>query len=76
MVNVVREGGQVNASANRHKIALSLAESAAIVVGQVLAQIEIDTLLSDLMQSTNPNMTPDGKTIIAMLKPESIDVMF
>lgn len=76
MVNAVREGGQAGVSTYRHNIALSLAGAAAIVVGQVLSQMEIDALLADLMQSSNPNIAPDGRTIIAILKPESIDVMF
>lgn len=76
MVSAVRDGGQADMCAYRHNIALSLAGAAAIVLGQVLSQMEIDALLADLMQSSNPNITPDGKTIIAILKPESIDAMF
>jgi DNA mismatch repair protein MutL len=76
MVDAVREGGQADLSAYRHRIALSLASAAAIVVGQVLSLAEIDVLLADLMKSSNPNITPNGKTIIALLKPESIDAMF
>lgn len=76
IVGDVREGGQSGMSTHRHRIALSLARSAAIVVGQVLSPEEIDVVISDLMQSTNPNFTPDGKRIIAMLPPESIEKMF
>lgn len=76
MVDAVREGGQADLSAYRHRIALSLASAAAIVVGQVLSLAEIDVLLADLMKSSNPNITPNGKAIIALLKPESIDAMF
>lgn len=76
MVDAVREGGQADLSAYRHRIALSLASAAAIVVGQVLSMAEIDVLLADLMKSSNPNITPNGKAIIALLKPESIDAMF
>lgn len=76
MVDAVREGGQADLSAYRRRIALSLASAAAIVVGQVLSMAEIDVLLADLMKSSNPNITPNGKAIIALLKPESIDAMF
>lgn len=76
MVDAVREGGQADLSVYRHRIALSLASAAAIVVGQVLSMEEIDVLLADLMKSSNPNITPNGKAIIALLKPESIDAMF
>ncbi len=76
IVGDVREGGQSELSANRHHIALSLARSAAIVVGQVLAQEEMDIIMSELMQSSNPNITPDGKRIIALIPPENIEKMF
>lgn len=76
IVGDVREGGQSELSAYRHHIALSLARSAAIVVGQVLAQEEMDIIMSELMQSSNPNITPDGKRIIALMPPENIEKMF
>ena len=76
IVGDVREGGQSELSAHRHHIALSLARSAAIVVGQVLAQEEMDIIMSELMQSSNPNITPDGKRIIALIPPENIEKMF
>jgi DNA mismatch repair protein MutL len=53
-----------------------LARSAAIVEGQVLSQEEMDVLMSDLLRSTNPNISPDGKTIVAVLKHDSIARMF
>ena len=55
---------------------LTLAKAAAIVEGQVLSQEEMDVLMSDLLRSTNPNLSPDGKSIVAILKHESIDKMF
>lgn len=76
IVGDVREGGQSELSAHRYHIALSLARSAAIVVGQVLAQEEMDIIMSELMQSSNPNITPDGKRIIALIPPENIEKMF
>lgn len=76
IVGDVREGRQSELSAHRHHIALSLARSAAIVVGQVLAQEEMDIIMSELMQSSNPNITPDGKRIIALIPPENIEKMF
>jgi DNA mismatch repair protein MutL len=59
-----------------HRITLSLAKMSAIVEGQILSQSEMEQLIGDLLKSTNPNLTPDGKTIIAILKQESISKMF
>ena len=76
MVASACDGGKFDISGYRHRIALSLAKSAAIVAGQVLNQDEMDILMSDLLKSSNPSLTPDGKTIIVLLKQESIQKMF
>jgi DNA mismatch repair protein MutL len=76
MVGAVQDGKTPDLSESRHRIALSLARSAAIVEGQVLSQEEMDVLMSDLLRSTNPNISPDGKTIVAVLKHDSIARMF
>ncbi len=76
IVDSVRQGGQPGVADYRHRIALSLAKAAAIVEGQVLTQLEMDVLISDLFKSTNPNHTPDGKVIIALLKQSNIAKMF
>lgn len=76
IVDSVREGGQPGMHDVNHRIALSLSKSAAIVEGQYLSQSEMDVLMSDLLMTTNPNITPDGRTIVAVLTQESIDRMF
>lgn len=76
MVVSVCEGGPPVLADQKHRIALSLAKATAIVDGQFLSQEEMDVLMSDLLRSSNPNITPDGKTIIAMLAQEKIDKMF
>lgn len=76
MIESVREGKTPELSENRHRMALSLARVAAIVEGQVLSQGEMDVLMSDLLKSSNPNISPDGRTIIAILKQDSIARMF
>lgn len=76
MVESVREEKKPDVREIRHQMSLSLARAAAIVEGQVLSSAEMDVLMSDLLKSTNPNITPDGKTIIAILKQESINRMF
>lgn len=76
MVASVRDGKQPGMHERRHQMSLSLAKAAAIVEGQVLTQPEMDVLMSDLLKSTNSNITPDGRTIVAILKQESISKMF
>ena len=76
MVVSVCEGGTPSLADYKHRIALSLAKATAIVDGQFLSQEEMDVLMSDLLKSVNPNIAPDGKTIIAVLTQENIDKMF
>lgn len=76
MVSSVQDGERLDVVGHRHKIALSLARAAAIVEGQVLSQMEMDVLMSDLLKCSNSNFTPDGKPIIAILKHESVQKMF
>lgn len=76
MVASVRDGKQPELHECRHRMSLSLAKAAAIVEGQVLSQPEMDVLMSDLFKSTNSNITPDGRTIVVILKQESISKMF
>lgn len=76
LIATVTEGGEANLNTYRHNIALSFAKSSAIVEGLVLNRAEIETLMSDLFKSSNPNVTPDGRNIIIILKHESIEKMF
>lgn len=76
LITTVTEGGEANLNTYRHNIALSFAKSSAIVEGLVLNRAEIETLMSDLFKSSNPNVTPDGRNIIIILKHESIEKMF
>ena len=76
MIDSVRNGGKADMSEYTHRITLSLAKMSAIVEGQILSQSEMEQLIGDLLKSSNPNLTPDGKTIISILKQESISKMF
>lgn len=58
------------------RIALSLARRSAIPVGQVLSQEEMRKLVSDLFKTSNPNYTPDGKSILTILPDEAITDRF
>lgn len=60
----------------QHFIALSLARSSAVVQGQVLSNEEMESLVDELLISKNPNHTPDGKVIIAILEQGDLDRLF
>ena len=60
----------------RHYIALSLARSAAIVPGQVLSNEEMEALIDDLFVCPNPNQTPDGKVVVAILEQHELEQLF
>ena len=57
-------------------LALSLAKAAAIVPGQVLSNEEMNNLVDMLFAATVPNYTPDGKTILTVIKEEELDKLF
>lgn len=76
MIEMVTESGDNIDTDLRHHIALSMAKAAAIKVGQVLTQSEIEHLLSDLFKLSMPNYTPDGKTIIANISIEDLNRLF
>lgn len=54
-------------------LALSLARNAAIPQGQVLGNEEMETLVNQLFVCSNPNHTPDGKSILCILRQNEIE---
>lgn len=76
IVASVGEGALPEISVRKHKMALSLAKSSAIVGGQALSQVEIDVLLSDLFKSSNSKVAPDGKPIVVLLDHANIEKLF
>lgn len=75
MVESVRDGNCVDAE-YRHNMALSMARSSAIVVGQVMSEEEMDRLVNDLFMTKNPNLTPDGKKIIEVVSDDRLEEIF
>lgn len=60
-----------------HKtLALSMARSAAIPQGQVLSNEEMDDIVTGLFTTSNVNYTPDGRTILCILKQQEIARLF
>ena len=65
-------GGSVREGMSR-KIALELARHAAIPVGQVLNNEEMENIVNGLFACSNTNITPNGKTILCILKQQEIE---
>ena len=59
-----------------HRMALSLARNAAIPVGQALTQQEMENLVESLFQLSDPNHTPDGRTIVAICPHDNLEKLF
>ena len=57
-------------------LALSLAKAAAIVPGQVLTNDEMNGLIEGLFSVSTPNYTPDGKTVLSVIKEDEIEKLF
>ncbi len=75
VVSALEKNGDVRTDA-KEAMALSLADSAAIVYGQVLQEKEMDRLLDDLFQTSSPMLTPDGKVIATIIEQNYIDKFF
>jgi DNA mismatch repair protein MutL len=59
-----------------HKLALVLAQHNAIEVGEVLTPVQMETLIGDLFSCDNPNLSPNGQTVLTILQQEAMDKMF
>ncbi len=75
MVTTAMESGSLNTDAINHSLAMSLARNAAIPQGQVLSNEEMETIVNELFTTSNVNYTPDGKSILCILKQHEIEQM-
>jgi DNA mismatch repair protein MutL len=76
VIESVTAGGESVSDTIHGKIALTVARNSAIPYGKVLTQDEMEDLLAKLLQLSNPNYTPDGKTIISVISNEQIEKLF
>ena len=76
MVESVKQQDGAHADALHHQLALVLARSNAIEVGEVLTPVQMETLIGDLFQCEIQNLSPSGKTILTILQQEAIDKLF
>lgn len=75
VVSSLEKNGDVKVDA-RESIVLSLSYSAAIPYGQILQDKEIEQLIGDLFATASPMITPDGKTVVAIIEQNTIDRLF
>lgn len=57
-------------------MALTMARSAALVVGEVLSVAEMGALVDDLFACEMPGLTPDGKKIFVVIDEDKIEELF
>ncbi|MGM9699425.1 MAG: DNA mismatch repair endonuclease MutL [Prevotella sp.] len=57
----------------RRSLALTMARAAAIPVGQLLSNVEMESLVNELFACSNVNYTPDGKAILCILPQREIE---
>lgn len=57
-------------------LALSLAKSSAVPAGKNLSTAEMDQMVASLFSCPEPNLTPEGQTIISLLTDEEFEKRF
>lgn len=70
------EKGNVSKQEVHQAMALTMARSAAIVIGQVLSTEEMMKLIDELFACDIPAYTPDGKKVFTIITEEDIDKRF
>lgn len=73
--NAAEKGGSIKADV-QNAIALTLANSSAIVYGQVLSHDEMSDLIDKLFACQTPNYTPDGLPVLSTVPDDEIQKMF
>ncbi len=76
IIETLKEGGQKMEDELHHRMALAMAQDAAIPIGNVLTQQEMENLVDELFQQSEPNYAPDGKTIVTILPHETLEKLF
>ncbi len=51
-------------------------EAQPLCMGQVLSNEEMEALVDDLFVCRNPNQSPDGKVVVAILEQDDLDQLF
>ena len=73
--SVVNGDASVNDKIHQN-MALTVARHGAIPYGRKLTNEEMDNLMASLLCLPNPNHTPDGKTVMAVIPNSNIEKLF
>ena len=73
MVESAKDSGMSAVDEINKSLAFSMARAAAIPVGQVLGNDEMEGLVNDLFGCSNVNYTPDGKNVLCILQQHEIE---
>ena len=76
IIDDLRQKGQGLEDGIHHRMALTMARNAAIPVGNVLTEQEMENLVDELFQQEQPNYAPDGRKIIAIWPHEMLEKLF
>ena len=76
VADVSEKGSAATADEMHAVLALSMARHTAIAYGQVLSADEMERLVNELFACANPNYTPDGHPVLAILPQADIDGLF
>ena len=76
IIETLKVSGQHMGDELHHRMALAMARDAAIPVGGVMSQQEMENLVDELFQQDEPNYTPDGKIIVAIFPHEALEKLF
>lgn len=76
MLAEATEQGNVGKEMVHHAMALTMARSASIVVGQVLSTNEMTALIEELFACEMPAYTPDGKKVFTIIEEDEIEKRF
>ena len=76
MVETAKEKSERVEEEIQSTLALTLAKAVAIVPGQILSNEEMENLLERLLSLPTPTYTPDGKTILHVLKDDEFHKYF
>ena len=76
MLAEATEKGDVSKEEIHRAMALTMARSSAIVIGQVLSANEMTALIEDLFACEMPAYTPDGKKVFTIIAEDEIEKRF
>ena len=76
MVDAAAEGTLSAKADIDASLALTMARASAITHGEVLGNNEMENIVNSLFMCGNANSTPDGKTVLCILKQSEIERLF